>query len=53
LEIVKGKLGISRSRWEDSMAVDFREIWYDIRNRIQDRDRWGSLVKAKMKPQTT
>jgi hypothetical protein len=32
LEIVEGKLGIPRSRWEESMTLVFMKTWYDVKD---------------------
>ena len=40
-------LGKPRRRWEDSMTVVLRETWYDVRDLIQDRDKWRSLLKTE------
>jgi hypothetical protein len=48
---VKRPLGRPRLRWEDNIKIDFQEVecegmhWIDM---VQDRDRWGALVKAVM-----
>jgi hypothetical protein len=43
-------LGRPRSRWEDNIKMDLREVgggadWIDL---AQDRDRWRALVNAVM-----
>ena len=44
-------LGRSRSRWEDNIRMDLREVgcvcvdWMEL---AQDRDRWRALVSAVM-----
>jgi hypothetical protein len=47
----KRPLGRSRSRWEDNLRMDLREIgwggmyWIDL---AQDRDQWRALVSTVM-----
>jgi hypothetical protein len=42
-------LGRTRSRWEDNIKMDFREVgwegidWIDL---AQDRDRWRALMNT-------
>ncbi|KAJ4427976.1 hypothetical protein ANN_23989 [Periplaneta americana] len=47
----KRPLGRPRSRWEDNIKMDLREVGYDDRewtNLAQDRDRWRAYVRAAM-----
>jgi hypothetical protein len=47
----KRPLGRSRSRWEDNIKMDLREIGIDGANRIwlvQDRVRWRAFVNMVM-----
>ncbi|KAJ4428116.1 hypothetical protein ANN_24130 [Periplaneta americana] len=48
----KRPLGRPRSKWEDNIKMDLREVGYDDRdwiNLAQDRDRWRAYVRAAMK----
>jgi hypothetical protein len=55
VEKLQGKrpLGRPRSRWEDNIDMDLREIgwsgmeWIDL---AQDEDRWRALVNKVMNP---
>ena len=47
----KRTLGRPRSRWEDNIRMDLREINMNTRNRVysaQDRDYWRVLVNAAL-----
>ncbi|KAJ4427890.1 hypothetical protein ANN_23898 [Periplaneta americana] len=47
----KRPLGKLRSRWEDNIKMDLREVGYDDRewiNLAQDRDQWRAYVRAAM-----
>jgi hypothetical protein len=47
----KRPLGRRRSRWEDNIRMDLREVGDRSMDKIrlaQDRDRWGALVNAVM-----
>jgi hypothetical protein len=47
----KRPLGSPRSRWEDGIRIDLREIGMGGVDRIrlaQDRDRWRAVVSAVM-----
>jgi hypothetical protein len=42
-------LGRHRSRWEDNIKMDLREVGWggmDWINLVQDRDRWRALLNA-------
>jgi hypothetical protein len=44
-------LGTCRRRWEDSIGMDLREIWWEGVDWIhldQNRDQWRALVNAVM-----
>jgi hypothetical protein len=48
----KRLLGRPRSKWEDNIGMDFREIGWegvDWIHLAQDRDRWRALVNTVMK----
>jgi hypothetical protein len=47
----KRPLGEPRSRWEDNIKLEFREIGVDVLNWIQlaqDRFQWWAFVKTVM-----
>jgi hypothetical protein len=47
----KRSLGRPRSRWEDNIRMDFKEIGINTRNwvdSVQDRDYWRALVNAEL-----
>jgi hypothetical protein len=54
-ENLKGReLGKSRSRWEDNITTDLREIWWEGVEWIhlaQDRNQWQVIVNMVMNPQ--
>ena len=44
-------VGMSRSRWEDNITMNLKEISINMRNlvdSVQDRDYWISIAKAKL-----
>ena len=47
----KRQLGRSRSRWEDNIRMDLKEIGINTRNWVdsaQDRDFWRALVNVAL-----
>jgi hypothetical protein len=47
----KKPLGTPRSRWEDNIRIDLKEIGINTRNWVdsaQDRDYWRALVNAAL-----
>ena len=47
----KRPLGRQRSRWEDNIKMDFREVGCDSGDRIdlaEDRDQWRAYIRVVM-----
>ena len=42
----KSPLGRPRRRWEDNVKMELQEVGCGGMDWIEDRDRWGALVKA-------